>query len=191
MNTNSPSHCVCPRRSFKVHCWLAVTGLSLWFAGNALAVEVVYDNTGTAATSATSQPNSDVPIFGDSLSLTHGGLLSQLEPSLYNSSAGGNSGSILTGDMTVKFYDNTSPYTGGTLSLPLLGTTALSWDFTSIGGLPVGYYVVQQFDLASLNLSLPAEILITQQFTETTGTSTRHGVVLFGNPTVGSSPDTV
>jgi hypothetical protein len=35
------------------------------------------------------------------------------------------------------------------------------------------------------------EIHITQQFTQTSGTGTENGAILFGDPTVGSSPNTI
>jgi hypothetical protein len=151
----------------------------------------VYNNLTTAATAGYSEANSNAPIFGDSLNLTSGGVVSSLGLTLYNSTSGGNTGSILKGNMTVKFYDNTTPYGGGPLTDPLLATVVLNWDFTSGGGLQAGFYSASTFDLSSLNISIPQHILITQQFTETSGTSTRNGIILFGDPTIGSSPANV
>lgn len=152
---------------------------------------IAYDNLSTAALAGYSEPNANNPIFGDSLTLSQGGHLSMFGVSLFNSTSGGNTGSILTGTMLVKFYDNTTPYTGGVLSNPLLGTASLTWDFTGGGGLPAGYYATDVFDLTALNINLPQNVLVTEQFTETSGTSTRNGFVLFSDPVVGSSPNTV
>lgn len=166
----------------------ALVALALAVPGQASVL--VYDNLATTAVAGTSQPNSNNPVFGDSLTLLQGGLLESVGLSLYNSSSGGNTGIIQTGTMVVNFYDNTTPYTGGALSLPLLGTATLAWDFGA-DGLPAGYYSAATFDVSALNINLTQNILITQQFTQTAGTSTRNGVILFGDPTTGSSPNTV
>lgn len=152
--------------------------------------EVVYDSLGTAATAGYSELNANSPIFGDSITLASGGRLTAVGASLYNSSSGGNTGPILTGTMALKIYDNTIPYAEGVLAQPLLGSANVTWDF-GVGGLPAGYYAVDTFDLSALNLMLPQEILITQQFTQTQGTSLRNGFVLFNNSPVGSSPNSV
>jgi PEP-CTERM motif len=135
--------------------------------------------------------NANNPIFGDSLNLTQGGHLSALGLTLFNPTNSDNLGSIITGTMVVKFYDNTVPYVGGVLNNPLLGTATLPWDFTRFGGLAPGQFAPNYYDLTSLNIILPQNILITQQFTETSGTSIRNGAALYGNPTTGSSPDNI
>ncbi len=155
------------------------------------AQTVVYDSLDTTPTAGYSQSNSRHPIYGDSLTLAAGGTLNTFGMSLYNSTSSSNTGAIQTGTMLVNFYDNAVPYTGGTINNPLLGSVTLNLDFTGSGGLPAGYYATENFDLSSLNLTLPQNILVTQQFTETSGTSTQNGVVLFSNSSVGSSPNTV
>jgi hypothetical protein len=157
------------------------------------AQQLVYNSVDQSAIAGYSELNTANPIFGDALNLSAGGHLSFLGLTLFNSSSGGNTGSILTGSMVVKFYDNTVPYAGGSLGTadPLIATATLTWDFTSGGGLPSGFFSVGSFDLTSLNITLPQHIFITQQFTELTGTSTRNGVVLFGDATIGSSPNNV
>ena len=157
------------------------------------AQQVVYNSVDQSAIAGYSELNTANPIFGDALTLGAGGHLSFLGLTLFNSSSGGNTGSILTGSMVVKFYDNTVPYAGGSLAAsdPLIASATLTWDFTAGGGLPAGFYSVGTFDLTSLNINLPQNIIITQQFTETSGTSTRNGVVLFGDATIGSSPNYV
>jgi len=153
----------------------------------------VYDNlNSTSAQFGYGEANTSHPIFGDALNLTQSGHLSFLGLTLYNSTAGGNTGSILTGSMVVNFYDNTVPYSGGALtSKPLLGTATLTWDFTLDGGLPAGFYDAETFNLSALNINLTQNIFITQQFTQLTGTSLNNGVAGFGNPTVGISPNNV
>ncbi len=172
---------------------LALFSTFLVLAGSASAQTVVYENLGTAATAGYSEPNANNPIYGDALNLTQGGQLSLIGLSIFNSTSGGNTGSILTGNMLVSFYDNTVPYGGGSLSgtRPLLGSANLLWDFTSEGGLPAGFYATDTFDLTSLNINLTQNIFVTQRFTLTSGTSTRNGIVLFSNPTIGGSPANV
>ena len=150
---------------------------------------VVYDNLGTAANAATSQVNANNPIFGDSLNMTSGGTVNNIGLSLFNSASAPNTANstIITGTTLVSFYDNTVPYAGGAISGALLGTANLAWDFTG-NPLPGGFYVLGTFDISSLNIVVPKNILVTQQFTMGTGTSQRHGAVLLSDPVVGSSP---
>ena len=149
---------------------------------------VVYDNLETAATAGTSRAIAENPIFGDRLVLPQGGRLGAVGLSLFNSTSGGNTGAILTGTMLVNFYDNTVPYAGGAIGNPLLGSTTLNWDFTASGGLAAGFYTTDVYDIYSLNITVPQNVLITQQFTMTSGTSLRNGIVLLSDPVAGSSP---
>jgi len=110
--------------------------------------------------------------------------------SLFNSAAGGNTGSILAGNMTISFYDNTIPYTSGPINNPLLGTAVISWDFT-LNPLVAGSSRTKIVDLSSLNIVLTTNVLVTQQFNQTSGASIRWGVSLRQNPIIGSSPNTV
>jgi hypothetical protein len=167
---------------------LSATLLVTALAGQAQTT--VYDNANTtSATAGYGEANSGAPIFGDALTLTQSGKLSFFGLTLYNSDT---SGSILTGSTVIKFYDNTVPYGGGSLATkPLLGTAIVNWNYVTDGGLPAGYYDLETFDLSALNINLTQNIFVTQQFTETSGSSLNNGVVLFGNPTVGSSPNTV
>lgn len=152
---------------------------------------VVYDNLATAPTAGFGDLNANNPIFGDTLNLTQGGSLSGVGVTLFNPNNADNLGSILTGSMVIKFYDNTVPYAGGALNNPLLGSATVTWDFTGIGGLQPGFYAPNFFDLTSLNINLPQHILVTQQFTQTSGTSIRNGAALLSNPTAGTSPNNV
>ena len=154
---------------------------------------VVYENLGTSALGGTSRLNSENPIFGDALNLTQSGQLSLVGLSLFNSSSGGNTGAILTGTMVVNFYDNTTAYAGGSLSAgrALLGSATVNWDFSADGGLLAGFYATDTFDLTANNINLTSKIFVTQKFTLTSGTSTRNGVILFDNPTTGTSTSTV
>jgi hypothetical protein len=164
---------------------------SLAILTSAHAQTVVYENLGTSATAGYSEPNANNPIFGDALNLTSAGQLSFVGFSLFNSTSGGNTGSITNGTMLLKFYDNTIAYGGGVLgaSQPLLGSATLSLNLGT--GLAPGFYTTFSADLTSLNINLTPNIFVTQQFTETVGNSTRNGIVLFSNPTIGSSPATV
>lgn len=172
--------------------FVAALALAPTTARSAVTLTTVYDNLGTAATAGFSALNTSNPVYGDALTLLRGGKLNRVGLSLYNGTSGGNTGSILTGTMLVSFYDNTIPYASGLLaSKPLLGTANLTWDFTGSGGLAAGYYNTDSFDLSALNITVPQNILVTQQFTQTSGTSLRNGVALLSNPVVGSSPATV
>lgn len=165
---------------------------SLCLMLSAQAQILAYDNLSTAPTRGFGDLNANNLIIGDSLNLTQGGHLSALGLTLFNPSDIDNLGTVLfTGTMVVKFYDNTVPYTSGVLNNPLLGTATLNWDFTPIGGLHPGQFSPNYYNLTSLNINLPQHILITQQFTETLGTSIRNGAALYGNPTIGSSPDNI
>jgi len=149
---------------------------------------LVYDSLDGTATAGYTDLTANAPVFGDDLTLTEAGQLSWLGLTVYNSTTAGNTGSILTGTTTVNFYDNTTPYSGGVLSNPLIGTATVIWDFTSDGGLPAGYYAWDYFDLTSLNIVLPQNIFVTQQFALTSGTSLRNGAVFYDAPVVGNSP---
>jgi hypothetical protein len=172
--------------------WLVSVLLGLCLAFAAKAQTLVYDNLSTAPIVGYGDLNANNPIFGDSLNLTQGGHLSVLGLTLFNPNNPDNLGTVLlTGSMVVKFYDNTVPYAGGALNNPLLGTATLTWDFTGFGGLHPGQFSPNYYDLTSLNINLTQHILITQQFTQTSGTSIRNGVAIYSNPTTGTSPNTV
>jgi len=174
---------------FKVCLISFLSSLCLVLAAKAQIL--VYNNLSTAPTAGFGDLNANNPIFGDSLNLTSGGQLSVLGLTLFNPNNPDNLGPILTGSMVIKFYDNTVPYTGGALNNPLLGTATVTWDFTGIGGLQPGFFAPNSYNLTSLNINLPQHILITQQFTETSGTSIRNGIALMSNPTTGASPNNV
>jgi hypothetical protein len=160
------------------------------FASTAPAQVVVYDNLNTTnPTTGLAEPDRDLPVYGHALDLSQGGQLSFFGLTLSNSSDFSNIGFIITGTTTVKFYDNTIPYTSGSLSGsdPLLGTATINWDFT-ISPLNPGFFTTQTVDLRALNITLPPHIFVTQSFSQTTGNSNNNGVVLFSNPTVGNSP---
>jgi hypothetical protein len=168
---------------------LLIVGFCL--ALSAKAQTVVYENLSTAPTAGFGDLNANNPILGDSLNLAQGGRLSVLGLTLFNPNNVDNPGSIITGSMVVNFYDNTVPYAGGALNNPLIGTATVTWDFTGLGGLHPGFYSPNFYDLTALNINLPQHILITQQFTESSGTSIRNGAALLSNPTTGSSPSSV
>jgi len=165
--------------------------LAVVVAASVEAQVVTYENLGSTALGGYSEPATSSPIFGDALNMTQGGKLSSVGFSLFNSTSGGNTGSILAGTMVIKFYDNSANYVSGPLSsLPLLGTATLNLDYSG-DPLPPGFYLTDSADISGLNINVPQNIFVTQQFTMTSGTSTRNGIILFSNPTVGSSPANV
>ena len=155
---------------------------------------IVYDSIDSLQGTTFSELNSTNLIFGDSLTLSQPGTLTNFGAAIYNPSHGsGNTGPIQTGTMLVTFYDNTVPYTAGVLSDqdPVLGQVTLTWDFTGIGGLAPGAFQTGTFDLSQFSIHLPKDILVTQQFTQTTGDSIANGTPIFQDPTVGFSPTSV
>lgn len=163
----------------------ATVTLLLMAANCTQAQVVVFDNLNTANSGYAYGENNPL-ILGDSITLTNSGRLGLVGVSLYNADGAG--GVIDAGTMLLSFYDNTVPYAGGTLNNPLLGTATVNWDFTSVGGLQDGYIATNFFDLSASNIMVPKNILVTQEFTETSGTSTGNGAVLFSAPDIGSSP---
>jgi hypothetical protein len=174
--------------SSKVLLVSVLLGLCLGLSANAQIA--VYDNLSTAPTRGFGDLNANNLIVGDTLNLTQGGQLSVLGLTLFNPNNTDNTGSILTGTMVVKFYDNTVPYVSGVLNNPLLGSATINWDFTGIGGLNPGFFSPNYYNLTNLNIYLPQHILVTQQFTQTSGTAIRNGAALYSDPTIGSSPNT-
>lgn len=152
-----------------------------------------YDTVDTAAIAGYSESNANNPIFGDAITLSSGGgTLDFIAFTLFNSSSGGNTGSITKGLMNVFIYDNTIPYDGTTpINNPVVWSGQLQWDFTSGGGLPAGFYTIGYWTFGAAGPVLPQNILITQQFGLTQGTSTRNGIVLFQDSPMGSSPNYV
>jgi hypothetical protein len=169
---------------------LLITLASLAVVSAGQAQTVVYDNLGTSPTAGYGEANANHPIFGDALNLSQGGQIGNVGLSIYNAGAAGNTGTILTGNLTINIYNNTTAYAGGALSsLPLLGTVTEALNFGT--GLPLNNFADVSFNLSAQNINVPQNIFITQQFTETSGTSTANGVVLFGDPTIGTSPENV
>jgi len=166
---------------------LATVMLGMAAASQAQTI-ITYDNTTTPATGGFSSTDL-TRTWGDSLNMASGGLLDTLSLSLFNSSSA-NTGAILAGTFTVNIYDNTTAYTGGSITgQPLLGS--FTGNATFGAGLSAGFFTLLTFTgLSSLNINLTQNVLITQSFSQTAGTSLRYGVVGLGNPTVGSSPNT-
>jgi hypothetical protein len=169
---------------------IASTAILLAGTLSSQAVSNGYDNLATGTVAGYSEANANSPVFGDSLILSQTGRITTFGATLYNSAAGGNSGTIMAGTMQVKFYDNSVPYSAGALNLPLLGTVNLNWDLTSSGGLAPSFYLAGTFDLTAANIVLPTQVFVTQKFTQTSGHSTRNGLLFYSDPIVGSSPTT-
>jgi hypothetical protein len=165
---------------------------ALCMPGSLRAQIIVYDtNSPITIASTSSEPFANNPVFGDSLVLLQGGLLKSVGFSVLN----GSSGTILTGTATLRIYDNTTPYSSGNLAAthPLVGTVPANLDFTTLpfGGLPSGFVAARTVDASALNLTIPQDVLITEEFVQTSGTSTAWGTVYKNDSGVGSSPTTV
>ena len=166
---------------------LATSLVGMVAAANAQIVK--YDNTTTAATGAFSSTTLSIQ-YGDALTLAGGGgRLSAQSFSLFNS-ATNNTGSIVAGTFTIRIFDNTTPYVSGAITNPLLGAYTTSINFGTSPLAPGFFTLINVTGLAALNINLPTNILVTQQFTQTIGTSVRYGAVGGGNPTIGSSANT-
>ena len=163
----------------------------------AQARPTVYDvtnnlnTTATPVTGAFSALASSDPTIGDSVTLASTGTLSSFACSIFNS-ATGNTGSITTGTVEIRFYQNNG-------SLPsastLIGGFNGTFDFTS-SPLSPGFYTFLQFsNLQTLGTPVVLNsnnIYVTQHFTNLAGGSTRYGVVYYDTSTfqAGSSANT-
>ncbi len=157
-------------------------------ASQAQAV-IVYDNLTAPSAVAASTSSLDLnQIWGDSVTLTSGGILDSFSFTIFNSTNGGaNTNSILTATVQCLFFDNTVPYTTGDLqtTLPFFGGFNGNVNFGT--GLAPGFFSVVTFNnLAALNITVGQNLFITQQVTASTGGSTRMGVVTFNPDTVGT-----
>jgi hypothetical protein len=160
--------------------------------GSVQAQVVVYDTMSPSLNpvSTSSEPFANNPVFGDSLVVSQGGVLRSVGFAVFN----GSNGNILTGTATIRIFDNTVPYASGDLTgtHPLLATLTTNLDFTlPFGGLPPAFVANRTADASALNVTVPQNILVTEEFVETSGTSTAWGTVYTNDPTVGSSPPTV
>lgn len=154
------------------------------------AATLVYDNieTPSAVSAGTSDAETNA-IWGDQVTLINTGMLSSFKHGIFNSTSGGNTGTLLTATVEYKFYDlGTTPYTSGALSArPLLGTFNGTINFGT--GLNAGFFsIVSYTNLDSLNINLTnANIMITQQVTAFTGTTNRLGIVTYTTDNIGAS----
>ena len=117
---------------------LLAAGTALVGLSTSQAQVIVYDTVTPNPSAGYGEVNDNNPIFGDALNLSQAGQLQQLRFDLFNTTTGGNSGTIQTGTMDIEIYDNTIPYSGGSLSgsNPLLASLNFSLDFSGGGGLP-------------------------------------------------------
>ncbi len=149
---------------------------------------LVYDNIGAPSglSGATTDAQTNA-IWGDQVTLASTGKLDTFKMGLFNSSFGGNTGSLLTAVINIKFYNlGSTPYTSGVLGAPLIGQFNGTVDFGT--GLNPDFYSIISFTgLASLNLTLTQNVMITQQVTSFTGGTNRLGVMTYSTETVGSS----
>ena len=75
--------------------------------------------------------------------------------------------------MDIEIYDNTVPYSGGSLagSNPLIASLNFNLDFTGGGGLPAGFFTrITTNDLTSLGFNLPRTYLLHSNLLKPTGT---------------------
>lgn len=156
-------------------------------SANAQAL-IVYDN--MAAPSAVSAATSNAltsTTWGDQVTLAQGGVLDTFGFAIFNSTSGGNTGNLLTANVEIRFYDLTGgAYASGANTKPLIGGFNGTVNFGT--GLNAGFYSTINFtNLASLGVTLPQNVLITQRVASFTGTTNRLGVVTFTTDNVGSS----
>ena len=147
----------------------------------------VYDNLGSAPTYGYSSSIA-TSNYGGLLSLKQGGVLGSVSFSLYNSSVSG--GNIVSGTMTLSFYDG-SGYAGGSIAgLPLLGNVAVPVDFSSKPLQPGTFAIFDSGNISSQSISLSPTILVTQRFQMISGTSTRYGIASGSSAAIGSPSGT-
>ena len=140
---------------------------------------VVYSNTSSAANAATSSSNLNTR-WGDRLNMTGTGVLQDFSFTMFNSTSGGNTGSLLTAQVELRFYrQSDSSLIGGFSGNVNFGT-----------GLNAGFFSTITFtNLAGLGIDLDtANIFVTQQRLSHTGATTRLGIASLSPVTIGTSP---
>ncbi len=148
---------------------------------------IVYDNLAAPSVSSAATSSTDLTAtYGDQMNLTSGGILEKFGFTIFNSSTG-NTGTLDTAVVNLKFYDATNPYVSGALALPLLGQFNANINFGA-NPLNAGFFTtVSVSGLSSFNINLTQKLMVTQQVVSFTGTTTRLGVVTFTTENVGSS----
>lgn len=170
---------------------LLVAFTAVLVTSNALA-QVVYDNLTAPSTISGASSSTDLnAIYGDSMTLTQGGILDTFSFTFFNSSSG-NTNSVLTAQFVLRFYDNTTPYAGGDLQTTLTEVGAFSTNVTFAGtGLAPGFAItINVTGIAPLAIVLPQNIFVTQQVASSTGGSTRMGVATFSTDNIGTGSNT-
>ncbi len=166
---------------------LTLLAASAVLAATSASAQVVYDNLSAPSALSAATSSTDLnTIYGDSMTLTQGGILNGLGFTVFNSSTG-NTLPVLTAVIRLSFYNNTTPYTTGDLQsvLPLLGSIDFNVNFGT--GLNAGFFTtVSGTGLATANINLTQNLFITQQVISSTGGSTRLGVVSFTQDVVGT-----
>ncbi len=136
--------------------------------------------------------------YGDSVLLEDTGRLEEFAFSVFNS-ATGNTGSLATADITIRFF-NTDEFVAGDETTGLLGAFTGSLDFTDPNdpadmGLAPGFFTTLTFTgLSGLGTPidlLDTDVVFTQQLSNVTGGTTRTGVVDFNSTPVGVAADSV
>jgi hypothetical protein len=171
---------------------VAVVGLT---AASVRAQAVtVYDTLSATPLFGFSRVLTDNLVAGDQLHLSQAGVAQTIGATVYNGSAAG--ALAITGTMAFNIYDNTVPYSSGPITNPLIGSFTTNLDFSGFSGGGLnggGFFTTFTVNVAALNFNLPQDIIITQQYTQLTGTATNIGVVGFQDSVVpgSSSPETV
>jgi hypothetical protein len=163
---------------------LIVTLASVAVAAQAQAV-IVYDNLSAPSAASAATSSTDLrETWGDAVTLTSGGILDSFTFTFFNS--GSSTSAVSSATFQVLFYDNTTPYTSGSLAaaLPYYGGFNTTLNFST--PLATGFYTtINVTGIAALNINLGTNLFITQQVTANTGGS-RLGVVTFSTDVVGT-----
>ncbi|MFN8589358.1 MAG: hypothetical protein U0704_16320 [Candidatus Eisenbacteria bacterium] len=137
---------------------------------------IIYDNTGGAANFGFSSTDLN-SVWGDQVTTTGTGILSQARFSVFNS--GSSAGTLLTATVLMQYYDAvTSSYLGG-----------FSVNVNFGAGLGLGFYsviTVPGLDVLNIQLTTP-NVIVLQKVTAKTGSASRLGFVSLNPITVGSS----
>lgn len=168
---------------------LAFAILAAAVAANAQPL-IVYDNLAAPSAVAAATSNAlTTTTWGDQVTLAQGGVLDSFGFAIFNSTAGGNTGNLLIANVQIRFYDLTGgAYASGDLAAtkPLLGGFDGLVNFGT--GLNAGFFSSINFTgLGFLGLTLPTNVMVTQQVVSFTGTTNRLGVVSFTTDNVGTS----
>ena len=188
------------KRTLAFVAMIAVTSTAFGFeepapafaGGQSIVTEgtIVYDNNGTVQSALSSADLTAT--WGDVNTMTDTGVLDDFTVGIFNSASGGNTGQIITGDVTASFFEFDAM--AGTFGA-LIGSFTGGFDLSGLagGGLDPGFFTTVSFSgLAGLGIDLAPHttIGVTHTLSALTGGTLRTGIVSSNPPIIGTSDPT-